>query len=74
MDNSTPDMSEKLILYLDGELSDSEKSNLEQQLAADKALQDELESLQSTRQAIKLYGLKQKVASVHHLTLFVFPV
>jgi tetratricopeptide (TPR) repeat protein len=65
MDNSTPTMSEKLVLYLDGELSDSEKNILEQQLAADKTLQNELESLQSTRKAVKLYGLKQKVASVH---------
>jgi tetratricopeptide (TPR) repeat protein len=65
MDNSTPDMSEKLVLYLDGELSSSEKNTLEQQLAADKTLQDELESLQSTREAVKLYGLKQKVAFIH---------
>jgi tetratricopeptide (TPR) repeat protein len=65
MDNSTPDMSEKLVLYLDGELSGSEKNTLEQQLAADKTLQGELESLQSTREAVKFYGLKQKVASIH---------
>ncbi len=65
MDNSTPDMSERLVLYLDGELSGSEKNMLEQQLAADKTLQGELESLQSTREAVKLYGLKQKVASIH---------
>jgi tetratricopeptide (TPR) repeat protein len=65
MDNSTPDMPEKLVLYLDGELSGSEKNMLEQQLAADKSLQGELESLKSTREAIKLYGLKQKVAFVH---------
>jgi tetratricopeptide (TPR) repeat protein len=65
MDNFTPDMSERLVLYLDGKLSDSEKNTLEQQLAADKTLRGELESLQSTREAVKLYGLKQKVASIH---------
>ena len=65
MDNSTPGMSEKLVLYLDGALSDIEKSTLEQRLASDKALKEELESLQSTRDAVKLYGLKQKVAFIH---------
>jgi tetratricopeptide (TPR) repeat protein len=65
MDNSTPEMSEKLVQYLDGELSGVEKENLEQKLAADKVLQAELESLQSTREAVKLYGLRQRVAFVH---------
>ena len=66
MDNSTPDMSEKLVLYLDGELAGVEKENLEQQLAADKVLQYELDSLKETREAVKLYGLQQKVSVIHH--------
>ena len=66
MDNSTPDMSEKLVLYLDGELDGVEKENLEQQLTGDKVLQDQLDSLKSTREAVKLYGLQQKVSVIHH--------
>ena len=66
MDNSTPDMSEKLVLYLDGELAGVEKENLEQQLTADKVLQGQLDSLKSTREAVKLYGLQQKVSVIHH--------
>ena len=65
MDNSTPNMSEKLVQYLDGELAGVEKQNLEQQLAGDPLLRAELESLQTTREAVKLYGLQQKVAGMH---------
>lgn len=65
MDNSTPEMSEKLVQYLDGELAGSEKISLDEQLITDKSLQDELTSLKSTREAIKLYGLRQKVARIH---------
>ena len=65
MDNSTHDMNELLIRYLDGELSGSEKEQLEKQLNTDKLLQEELQSLQLTRDAVRSYGLKQKVASIH---------
>jgi len=65
MDNSTPDMSEKLVLYLDGALTGPEKESLEQQLAADASLREQLDSLRSTREALKLYGLQQKVAGIH---------
>lgn len=65
MDNFTPDMSEKLVQYLDGELLMAEKISLDKQLAADEALQNELESLQSTREAVRLYGLRQKVVVIH---------
>ncbi len=65
MDNSTPDMAEKLIRYLDGELTGTEKKNLEQQLASDRMLQNKLDSLKLTIQVIKLYGLKSKVSGIH---------
>lgn len=65
MDNSAHDMSEKLIQYLDNELTGAEKASLEQQLAHDKVLSDQLEQLLLAREAIKLHGLQQKVASVH---------
>lgn len=65
MDNSTPGMSEKLVQYLDGGLMGAEKENLAQQLATDTALQAELNSLKSTSEAVKLYGLQQKVSGIH---------
>jgi tetratricopeptide (TPR) repeat protein len=65
MDNSTPNMSEKLVIYLDGELSGNEKQGLEQQLAADAALQQEYDSLLLTREAVRYYGLQEKVKGIH---------
>ena len=65
MDNSTHNMSEKLVQYLDGELTRAEKIDLELKLSADKSLQGELDSLKATREAIKLYGLQQKVSGIH---------
>jgi tetratricopeptide (TPR) repeat protein len=65
MNNSTNNMSEKLLQYLDGELSGSDKADLEKKLTADKSLQDELENLKLAREAVRSYGLKQEVAGVH---------
>ncbi|HEV7781230.1 MAG TPA: hypothetical protein VGO58_08180, partial [Chitinophagaceae bacterium] len=62
MDNSTPDI---LVQYLDGELSILEKQRLEQQLSQDGLMQEQLDSLRSTKEAIRLYGLKQKVSGIH---------
>lgn len=65
MDDYTPDMSEKLVQYLDDELTAIEKNSLEQQLAVDNTLQAEMDSLKSTLEVVKLYGLDQKVAAIH---------
>ena len=65
MDNSTHNMSEKLVQYLDGELTGAEIESLEKQLAVDNKLNEELESLKATREAVKIYGLQQKVAGIH---------
>jgi tetratricopeptide (TPR) repeat protein len=65
MDNSTQNMSEKLVQYLDGELTGAEIESLEKQLATDKNLNEELESLKATREAVKIFGLQQKVAGIH---------
>ncbi len=62
MDNSTPDI---LVRYLDGELSGVEKQNLEQELSQNTQMREELDSLRSVREAIRLYGLKQKLAGIH---------
>lgn len=66
MDNSTPDMSVLLVQYLDGELDAEEKASLEQRLEKDPSLQQELESLKQTREAIRLFGLQQQVSGIHH--------
>jgi predicted negative regulator of RcsB-dependent stress response len=58
-------MSEKLVQYLDGELAGAEKQSIEQYLASDEKLQNEFDSLKETREAIKMYGLQQKVAGIH---------
>lgn len=65
MDNSTNNMSENLILYLDGVLSGEDKKTMEDSMAANPALKAEFESLQQTRAAVRFYGLKQKVGSLH---------
>lgn len=65
MNNSTHNTSELLVQYLDGELTGSEKDNLEKQLQADASLKAELESLQLAREAVRSYGLKEQVAGVH---------
>lgn len=65
MDNSTNNMSEKLLQYFDGELQGIEKEELEKQLAVDKNLRDELENLALAKKAVRSYGLKQHVAAIH---------
>jgi tetratricopeptide (TPR) repeat protein len=65
MDNSTFNMNELLIRYLDGELTGNEKIEFENRLSADKLLQEEFQSLQLTRESVRSYGLKQKVAAIH---------
>jgi tetratricopeptide (TPR) repeat protein len=65
MDNSTPDMSEKLIDYLDGSLSGTELETVEKLLATDETLRKSLDELKAAREAVKLYGLQQQVSAVH---------
>lgn len=65
MDNSTHNMSEKLVQYLDGDMTGSEQNAMTMQLQADGELKGQYESLLVTREAVKLYGLKEQVAAVH---------
>ncbi|HQV61144.1 MAG TPA: hypothetical protein PLG08_10230 [Chitinophagaceae bacterium] len=74
MDNSTPDMPEKLVRYLDGELNEDEKKIIEQQLNSDSVLQQEYNSLLATREAIRHYGLQQQVDAVHQHMMGEFQV
>ncbi len=64
MSNNIP-QTERLISYIDGELDDAEKVLLQQQLEADTDMQAELENLSLAKDAVKHYGLVNKVASIH---------
>jgi tetratricopeptide (TPR) repeat protein len=64
MDNFTQ-QNESLMRYLDGEMSQTEREEFEKKLTSDENLRRQLEDLQTARDAIKMYGLKQQVASVH---------
>lgn len=66
MDNSTPSITEQLVLYLDGLLAGPEKQKLEGLLVSDQSVQAQFESLQQTRAAIQYYGLTQQVAGIHN--------
>lgn len=65
MDNSTHNMSEKLVQFLDGELTASEIEDIEKKLASDEELNREFGELKATREAVKMFGLHQKVAGIH---------
>lgn len=65
MDNSTPDITSLLIDHIDGVLPATEKQQLEKQLAADNIIKDQWENLLGTTEAVKLYGLQQKIGTIH---------
>lgn len=65
MDKSFNNMSEQLVLYLDGVLTGAAKTEIERLLVFDIEIQAEYENLMQTRAAIRNYGLKQQVADVH---------
>ena len=56
---------EILVRYLDGELNEAEKNELEARLKSDPALQQELESLRVTIEAVKQAGTAEKIRSMH---------
>jgi len=64
MDNFTQQQ-ELLMQYLDGDMSQPEREEFEKRLSSDESLRLQLEDLQTAREAIKMYGLKQQVAAVH---------
>jgi tetratricopeptide (TPR) repeat protein len=66
MDNSTPEMNDVLIRYLDGELNGIEKEKLEQQLLSDQNIRRQYEQLVLARESVRQYGLRKKIAGIHH--------
>jgi tetratricopeptide (TPR) repeat protein len=63
--NNNNDHTEKLIPYLDGELSEAENAALQTELANNVAMQQELDDLIMAKGVVKNYGLTQKVSSIH---------
>jgi tetratricopeptide (TPR) repeat protein len=62
MDNSTQ---YELMRYIDGEMTDSEKAEFEKRLETDESVKQEMGNLQLTKEAVRQYGLKEKVAGIH---------
>jgi hypothetical protein len=63
--NNNNTNSDMLVQYLDNELSQEDKTNLENQLKHDAVMQQELENLTLAKSAIKTYGLKKHVGTIH---------
>jgi predicted negative regulator of RcsB-dependent stress response len=63
MDNSTQ-YDDELVRYMDGEMKETEKEEMEKKIAADKEMQAAMARLQLAREAVKTYGLKEKVAAM----------
>ena len=59
--NNNDNNTDLLIQYLDNELDDEARVVLEKKLASDDELKNQLKRLQLSRDAIRLYGLKQQV-------------
>jgi tetratricopeptide (TPR) repeat protein len=65
MDKNFTNNEELLVRLLDGELGAAEKQSVEQQLATDKKLQGQYDSLLLAKESLRQYGLTQKVAGIH---------
>ena len=64
MDNNN-NYTEKLVSYLDGELSGAEQDALQTELGNNAAMQEQMDNLLMTREVIRNYGLSQKVKGIH---------
>lgn len=72
MDDNIKDI-EKLICYLDNELTEAEEKVLKNELKDNFSLQQELDNLILTREVIKSYGLTQKVNGIHKTMMHELP-
>ena len=62
MDNSTQ---YELMRYIDGEMTEAERGEFEKRMTADVELQGEISNMQLAKEAVKQYGLKEKVGGIH---------
>lgn len=56
---------EKLIRLMDNELLDAERTVIQESLMTSPDMQQELQQLKNTRDAVKFYGLKSEVYAIH---------
>lgn len=66
MNQSQPYDDEFLTRYIDGELSSAEREAFERSLATDIALQERVDRLRLSVNAVRYYGRAEKVRSIHH--------
>lgn len=64
-DNTTPEMNEIILQYLDGLMSETEKQDFEARLQAEPALAGELENARLGISAIQQYGIYKQVVGMH---------
>ena len=64
-DNFTYDEMELLIRYMDGELTDDERTATEKMLQENESLQERYENLLAAKGAVRSKGLKEKVQALH---------
>ncbi len=63
MDNATQQPDE-LMRYFDKEMTETERKAFENQLGSNTALAEELESLETTRKALMIYGINNQVSAI----------
>ena len=56
---------ELLIQYMDGELQGDQMAAIKKSIDENPSIREELENLQLAREAVKSYGLKNKISSIH---------
>jgi tetratricopeptide (TPR) repeat protein len=64
-DNSTNDIAEMLIRYMDGDMSAAERAVTEKMLQEDAAIQERYQYFKEAKRAIRSQGLKQRVMAIH---------
>lgn len=67
--NNSISNSEKLVRYFDGEMNEQERQEFEKVLREDQQLQNELDNLKLSKEAVHSYGLNQQVKQVHEMMM-----
>jgi tetratricopeptide (TPR) repeat protein len=64
-DNSTNDVAEMLVRYMDGEMNEAERAATEKLLQDNAAIRERFQYFKEARRAIRSQGLKQRVKAIH---------
>jgi hypothetical protein len=65
MDESLQKDEEELLRYIDGDMAGEELDSFETRLSADQPLKSRLESLRMAVEAVDLYGVRNRVSTIH---------